>query len=145
MEHTMARPKSPTKSPSPSGPFDLSTRYMAEEVDVPIIDPVTKEPTGMTWTIASQFSKEARAAAMGGTRFVIDEKGNVKADGEEDDRDGFLEQIIAATRRWSNFVVSGEPLPCTPENARALLTDVRTAWIRPQVQTAYLSLSRFFG
>ena len=43
--------------------FDLSTRYMAESLDIPILDPETNEPTGMVWTVGSQFSKAARAAA----------------------------------------------------------------------------------
>jgi hypothetical protein len=142
MEHTMVKPKAaPQTSP---GVFDLSSRYMAEQIDVPINDPVTGKPTGMTWTIASQFSKEAREAAVANATLALNAKGEVEATTDEA-RDGLLEQAIAATRGWNGFVVAGEPLAFSPENVRAILTDVRTAWIRSQVMAGYLSLSRFFG
>lgn len=123
--------------------FDLASRYMAEAITVPINDPKTDLPTGMTWTIASQFSKEARDAAIASAQLVINAKGEVEAASTESN-DSLLEQIIAATRGWSGFVVAGQALVCTPGNVRAILTDVRTAWIRSQVQAAYLSLARFF-
>lgn len=138
----MAKPKAaPRTSP---GVFDLSTRYMAETIDIPILDPKTDELTGMRWTIASQFSKEAREAAVANATLALNAKGEVEATTDEA-RDGLLEQVIAATRGWSGFVVAGEPLTFSPENVRAILTDVRTAWIRSQVMAGYLSLSRFFG
>jgi hypothetical protein len=124
--------------------FDLSTRYMAESLDIPILDPETNEPTGMTWTVGSQFSKAARAAAMAATRLRLNAKGEVEADAVTDFDDTLLDQLVAVTLRWSGFKVEGAELPCTPENVRALLTDERTAWMRPQVQTGYLTLSRFF-
>lgn len=125
--------------------FDLSQRYMAETLDVAITDPTDGSETGMVWTIASQFSKEARAAAMSATKLKINEKGEVEAESTAGLSDTILDQLIAVTVRWSGFVVNGEAVPCTPENARALLTTEQTAWLRPQVQSAYLSLSRFFG
>lgn len=125
--------------------FDLSSRYMAETVDIDIVDPVDgKSPTGLVWTIGSQFSKEARAAAMTAQRIRITPNGEVEAESLGGLNDTILDQLVAVTAGWQNLTVNGEPLPCTPENARALLTDPRTAWIRPQVQAAYLSLSRFF-
>jgi hypothetical protein len=142
MEHTMSTARTPKAAPP--APFDLASRYMAEELDVPILDPVDGSPTGIVWTIASQFSKDARAASMRSTTIRLNAKGEVEAESKDELTDSILEQLIAVTRRW-NIVVSGAPLACTPENARALLTEERTAWMRPQVQSAYLSLSRFFG
>lgn len=124
--------------------FDLATRYMAETLDVPIPDPLTGKPSGLVFTITSQYSKEARAAVMSATKLRVNEKGEVEADSAAELADTILDQLVAVTRSW-NAVVNGEPLPCTPANVRALLTDERTAWIRPPVQSAYLSLSRFFG
>lgn len=140
------RKKDQPAIPKPSGqPFDLASRYMAETVDVPIVDPqdgVT--PTGMIWTIASQFSKKARAAALASTKLRLGAKGEVEA-AEIDFDDTMLEQLVASVVRWEGMIVHGVPLDCTPENVRALLIDPRTAWIRPQIQTGYLSIGRFFA
>lgn len=135
-----------TRTPAaPTAMFDLSSRYMAETLDIPIMDPENPDvPTGMVWTVGSQFSKAARAAAMAATKLRLNAKGEVEADAVSDFDDTLLEQLVAVTVRWAGFTVNGVALACTPENARALLTDERTAWMRPQVQTGYLSLSRFF-
>ena len=130
----------------PAQAFDLSSRYMAETLDVPIMDTLVDptQETGMVWTITSQFSKQARNAALAATKVRLDTKGNVVADAVADFDDSLIEQLVAVTLSWRGVTVNGEPLACTPENVRALLTDERTAWMRPQVQAAYLSLSRFF-
>lgn len=140
----MAKTRTHSNATQAAQVFDLSTRYMAESLDIPILDPETNQPTGMIWTVGSQFSKSARAAAMAATRLRMNAKGEVEADAVTDFDDTLLDQLVAVTLRWSGFTVAGEALPCTPENARALLTDERTAWMRPQVQTGYLNLSRFF-
>jgi hypothetical protein len=155
MEHPMSRTKGTTalKDPSIAGHasgngngkvFDLASRYMAEEIDIPILDPIDSSPTGMVWTITSQFSKEARGASIKAATLRLNAKGEIEEDSKTAVSDTLLEQLIAVTRRW-NAVANGESVPCTPENVRTVLTDDRTAWIRPQVQSAYLSLSRFFG
>lgn len=136
--------KTRTQLPPTTKVFDLSSRYMAETLDIPIVDPEDGSPTGMTWTVGSQFSKAARAAAMAATKLRLNLKGEVEADAVTDFDDTLLDQLVAVTLRWSGFTVQGVELPCTSENARALLTDERTAWMRPQVQSGYLSLSRFF-
>lgn len=142
----MAKGRTHTNATPGQAPvFDLSTRYMAETLDITILDPETNQPTGMVWTIASQFSKAARAAAVAATKLRLNEHGDVEADEIKDFDDTLLGQLVAVTLRWSGFRVAGVELRCTPENVRALLTDERTAWIRPQVQTGYLTLSRFFG
>jgi len=127
-------------------PFDLTSRYMAETLTIDITDPADAALfTGMTWTIGSQFSKEARAAVLSATKLRLNAKGEIEADSALALADTILDQLVAVTMSWSGFVVAGVPLDCTPNNVRALLTDARTAWLRPQVQAGYLSLSRFFA
>lgn len=125
--------------------FDLASRYMAETLTIDISDPADGTPTGMTWTIGSQFSKEARAAVLSATKLKLNAKGEVEAESTASLADSILDQLVAVTMTWSGFVIGGAPLECTPHNVRALLTEPRTAWLRPQVQAGYLSLSRFFA
>jgi hypothetical protein len=140
-------PRSPIAASGADGaPFDLATRYMAETVDVPILDPVTNMPTGMHITVGSMFSARARQAATQALklRMVSDpQDGPTVAPASEED-DPLLAQLVAATVAWSGFVVGGVPIACTTTNVRALYVDPRTAWIRTQVQSAYLGLERFF-
>ena len=131
-------------SPKSTG-FDISSRYMAETVDVEIMDPEDATVhTGMVWTIGSQHSKEAKQAMFSATKLTLNKKGEVEASAGVFD-DTLLEQLVAVSRGWTGANVNGEPLPHTPENVRSLLTDPRTAWMRPQVQNAFLSLSGFFS
>ena len=141
----MSRKARTTEGVALSHGFEISSRYMAETVDVPIMDPEdSTTATGMVWTIGSQHSKEAKQAMFAATKLTLNKKGEVEASAGVFD-DTLLEQLVAVTRHWTGANVNGEPLACTPENARTLLTDSRTAWMRPQVQNAFLSLSGFFS
>ena len=124
-------------------PFDLSTRYAADTIEVVIHDPLDKSDTGARITIHSPRSSAARLARSRGTplRFA---DGKTEAT-EEEIHANLLEQTIGVTADWAGFTVGAEPLLFTPENVRALYTDPRTEWIQVEVLEAYLDASRFFG
>jgi hypothetical protein len=51
--------------------------------------------------------------------------------------------LAAAVLGWEGLTENGEPLPCTPENVTALLTDY--AWVRRQVDEAIGNDALFFS
>jgi hypothetical protein len=142
----MSRPKA-RKQDTPKA-FDLASRYQAETVTVHILDPVDNTvDTGMRVEIASLYSPEAHEAAL---RPALVLEGNTVQPVAA--RDRWLEQTIAVTKRWwqvdvsdDAIMVGGTLLPCTPENVRALYTDLRTRWFQKQVQAKYLTVEDFFG
>lgn len=60
-------------------------------------------------------------------------KAEITAEELADDALGLLVHGVVA---WSGFTSEGKPVPCTPENARTLLSDDAYIWIREQVDSA---------
>lgn len=119
--------------------FDLADCQMSETAVVTITHPTNKALQAHV-TIRSVRSKAAKAAMK--ARPIAIEDGKVTMD-DAAFEDSLLEQTIAVTEAW-DLRQNGEPLPCTPDNVRAVYTNERTAWIQGQVQSAYLDLARFF-
>ena len=127
-------------------PFDLTTRYAADSVEVPIMDPAdlsAKIDTGARIVIRSLYSKEARAAAVGARARLKLVDGKVDAT-DADFEANLFEQTIAVTVGWSGIEEHGVALLFSPEVCRRIYEDPRTQWVQKQVQAAYLDIGRFF-
>jgi hypothetical protein len=124
--------------------FDISTRFMAPSLDVPIMDTLLDRDrdTGMRVRIKSPQSVEARDAARA-YRATLPPSDAPMTPAQVDGV--WLAQLVAATESWSGFVNQGEDVPCTPENIRALYENTQAMWIYAQVFGAFLDASRFFG
>lgn len=126
--------------------LDLTTRYAAETVEVPILDPTdlaAQRDTGARITIRSLYSKEAREAATASRAKLRIVDGKVDAT-DADFEANLAEQTIAVTVGWTGIEEAGVPLPFTPETCRRIYEDPRTQWVQKQVQVAYLDIGRFF-
>jgi len=53
-------------------------------------------------------------------------------------------ELVARTLAWTNLVLDGSELPCTPENAAKVYGDPRFFWLRNQVANAAGDNQRFF-
>ena len=139
----MTKARTQPMIPRPAAPgVDIADLQMSEEVTLDIVHPANPD-IHVDWTIGSQFSAAARKAAMAAAKLSVNATtGEVEA-GQIDFDDTLLDQLVAVSRAWS-LTSGGAPFPCTAANVRAILTDEATAWMRPQVQTGYLSLTRFF-
>lgn len=103
-----------------------------------------QNPTGVTITLASRDSdpvKAVMAKAMD-KRLVALRKGSHKPVNPAEFEAEAINTLSAAVLDWSGLTEGGEPLPCTPENVRALLTD--NAWIRRQLDEAMGNEALFF-
>jgi len=132
----------PAAPPTPV--FDISTRFMAPSIEVPIMDTLVDRgrDTGMRVRIKSPQSVEARDAARAYRATLPPDTETLslaQIDGV------WLAQLVAATESWSGFVSGGAEIPCTPENVAALYENPQAMWIYTQVFTAFLDVSRFFG
>jgi hypothetical protein len=119
--------------------FDLGARKPKDEVLVSVADPVDGSATGATITLAGRYSPTARAAT-----FALAEKADI---GNPDSPAAFdaklLDLLAACTMDWAEMVEHGEPLACTPENAKRVY--IEYPWLREQVQVAFLASADFFG
>lgn len=138
------RTQSPKTPPAaPPAVFDITSRYMAETLEVAIMDTLVDRTadTGMRVVIRSSQSAEARDAAR--TYRATQTIGSDGLSAEQID-DLFLAQLVAVTVSWSGFTSGGEAIPCTPENVRALYANPQAAWIYQQVFGAFMDTARFF-
>jgi len=131
-------------APAQSNVFDISTRFMAPSIDVPIMDTLVdrEKDTGMRVRIKSPQSVEARDAARA-YRATLPPDTETMSLAQIDGV--WLAQLVAATESWSGFVSGGAEIPCTPENVAALYENPQAMWIYTQVFGAFLDVSRFFG
>lgn len=104
-----------------------------------------QNPTGIQITLASRDSEAVKAVmdkAMQ-RRLAALRKGNLKPVNPSDIEAEAISALVAAVEGWNGLTVDGEPLACTPENVRALLTD--HAWVRRQLDEAMGNEALFFG
>lgn len=131
-----------TPASAPAKVLDISTRRMAESVEVAITDPLDATvDTGMRVVVRSPNSSTMRAASAAWYAEHAPE-GKI----EKGQWTSFmLEMAIAGTVSWNGIVDGVIPVASTPENIRALYEHPETAWIGEQVAAAYTDKSRFFG
>ena len=131
-------------APAPKPVFDISSRFMAETIQVPIMDTLVdrKRDTGMRVVIRSSQSDQARDAGRAfRASIVIDGDGMTATQID----DLFLAQLVAVTVSWSGFTSAGTEIECTPANVRALYGNPQAAWIYQQVFAAFMDTARFFA
>ncbi len=117
-------------------PFDITALAAADEGDLHILDAAGKA-TGWVWTFAGPgHSTTIALDREQNTKFLQREQAKERAqvngkkwkgDGQTVDevRDGNIEYIAARLLRWNTIAMDGTDFPCTPENARKILSDRR--------------------
>lgn len=121
-------------------PFDLASRTPKDRITVAIKDPVDGAETGVTVTVAGRYSPEARAA----TFQLADQPLDIPNPDSAEAFDAKMLGLLAAcTVDWAEVVENGEPVKCTPAEARRLYTAY--PWLREQVQAAFLASADFFA
>jgi len=141
----------------PDNGFDLSTApdhsAIEDEGQVVVLrnvldDPMTYVDTAgntqpVTWTVRGTFSAtyrrviEQQKRAVG-KRIRRGEDVIEATDGNE------LAAMVACTVAWAGFMSGGQPLPCTPENVRAVLSSPKAQHIVEQVRRAMGDHEAFF-
>lgn len=96
-----------------------------------VVTPDGKTLDGVTITLLGADSDVYRKLSntQGNRRLtaVTGRRGGITTTMEEVDNDG-LNALVAATVAWTGFEEGGQPIPCTPKNARRLYT--RLPWLR---------------
>lgn len=129
--------------------FDLSSlnegrKRQEDGVEVDIIHPATKQPTGMKITVACYESERVMAEArrIGNAKRQKMAKGR-GVDPVEMDEDRIIALAVAATVSWSGIEEKGDPLPCKPEIVSRVYREY--PFILEQVQEAGSDRALFFG
>jgi hypothetical protein len=104
-----------------------------------------QNPTGITVTLSSRDSEAVKAvmAKAMDKRLAQLRKGGHKPLNQSELEQEAIGALVAAVEGWDGLTEDGKPLPCTPENVRALLTD--HAWVRRQLDEAMGNEALFFG
>lgn len=116
--------------------FDVSSLAATDEGDLAILDGKGK-PTGWVWTFAGPGHPITVALDREITARLLQReqaKERVRVNGKkwagdaetvDDIRDRTVAYIAGRLLRWSEIQMEGAPFPCTPENARRILSDPR--------------------
>ena len=128
--------------------MDLNSLRLSDTTTVDLIHPVTDEPVGITITLLAKTSPKVKAVAH---RFADKRLAAAVKDGKKAFRldsaqmeDESLDILVAATEGWTGVERDGQPVPCTPDEVRALYSTPGFAWIREQVDRALSDASNFF-
>lgn len=127
--------------------FDISKLSAAEEADMEIMD-LDGNGTGWIWT----FSGPGHPATVEADRAQAQRFLNREADKERSQVNGRkwkgeapkvdekraegIAYVVARLLRWTETSMNGEPFPCTPENAAAILGN-------PHMPTLYEQANAF--
>ncbi len=127
-------------------PFDIDALASTDEADLEIVD-LDGNKTGWVWT----FGGPGHPATIAidneqNARFIQRENSKERAhangrkwkgsdDTAEELRARSVNYIVARLLRWSDMVMGGQPFPCTPDNARKLLSDRRMGVVYDQANT----------
>lgn len=129
--------------------FDLSTlndgrKKQEDGVEVEIIHPATKQPTGIVITVACYESERVMAEArrLGNAKRQKMAKGRV-SDPVEADEERIISLAVAATVSWSGIEENGEPLACKPDIVARVYRQF--PFILDQVQEAGSDRALFFA
>lgn len=124
-------------------PFDIAALAAADEAEMEIVD-ANGRKTGWVWTFAGPGHPATIAADNDqNARWLDREKAKEKAQvngrkwkGSDETPDELRERsinyIVARLLRWSEMTMEGAAFPCTPENARKLLSDRRYGLVYDQ-------------
>ena len=116
--------------------FDIAALAATDEGDLDILDG-KGNPTGWIWTFAGPGHPTTIALDReSNARFLQREqaKERVRTNGKtwkgdsetvDEVRDRNVAYIVGRLLRWSDTQMEGKPFPCTPENARRILSDPR--------------------
>lgn len=154
----MPRTKALSQPTPASDDNDLGALAMRQTAVVALTDPRypgQNRDSGYRVEIESYYSQAARDVISGTRAPLTIVKGELEEGHESEDDDRFgetlPEQLIAVTQRWwkegastDTITLRGETMTATPENVRKVYEDPEFAWMRGQVQRAYLHLSGFF-
>lgn len=114
-------------------------------VQHPVTGAVLTQDDGsaMTITFAGEDSERYRSATRAATnrRLKAQQSGRQMQLSAEELENDALERIVACTIGWNGIGVSGEALPFSPDNARALFK--KLAWLREQAEAFIGDRSRF--
>lgn len=105
---------------------------------VPITHPDTGEKTDMSVTIASYKSERVKKVQRRLANAAMREqrRNPKKAATVDEVEEKAMDIMAAAVIDWSGFERDGKPLPCTPENVRAVLTDPDMDFVAEQIDKA---------
>ncbi len=101
-----------------------------------LVDPSTQAPTSSTITLAGpehQSRKQLDLARTRKLRAAVSSTGKMPISDPVDDYDDETDYFVAATLGW-NLTRSGQPVPFSPDTARAIYTDPKRQWVREQVK-----------
>ncbi len=135
--------------------FDINKLRAVEEADMEIVD-ADGAGTGWVWTFAGPghpitVEADRRQAQRYLDREAEKERSQVnfrKWKGEapkvDDRRADGIAYIVARLLRWNEQQLNGEAYPCTPENAKALLSDPNMGLLYEQAN-AFLMADKSFS
>lgn len=118
--------------------FDGFAKSFDEGMEVEIRHPVTGDKLGMTVTVASYQSERVKKLQRKLANVAMREqrRNPKKAATVEEVEEKAHDIMVAAVIGWSGFERDGKPLPCTPENVRAVLTNPDLWFIGEQIDKA---------
>ncbi len=103
----------------------------------------TQNPTGVVLTLAGRDSAEVKAVLATITdRAIAAQRKGIKSIKQDEIEANAIKLMAAAVLGWEGLTQDGQPLPCTPENVTALLTDY--PWVRRQIDEAIGNDALFF-
>lgn len=143
MKKTRTQSKDTPLIPAPAKGFDISTRRLAQSIEMPVMDPLdlTRE-TGWRVTVRAPQSEVMRKTAS-----------TWYAEHAPDGKLGAGQWVAfshamarAAIESWTDLNDSaGKPVLATPENIAAICEAPEYSWFVEQVAGVFTDMSRFFG
>lgn len=135
-------------------PFDIASLAATDEADLEVLDG-NGNKTGWIWTFTGpghpatiEIDNEQNARYV--AREQAKERAQVngrkwKGDGEspEELRERSINYVVARLLRWSDMTMDGAAFPCTPDNARKILSDRRFVLVYDQANTFLLEEKSF--
>jgi hypothetical protein len=115
--------------------LDIDAYDTVSSGDLTLTDPKTGAPTSTVVTLASPEHEARRRIDLARTRKLRAEyasTGKMPQSDPLEDIEDETEYLVASVLGW-NLTRGGQPVACTPENVRALLTDPKKKWLRTQV------------
>lgn len=118
--------------------FDGFAKSFDEGMVVDLLHPATGEKLGMSVTVASYQSERVKKLQrkMANVAMREQRRNPKKASTVEEVEEKAHDIMVAAVVSWEGFERDGKPLPCTPENVRALLSNPDLWFIAEQIDRA---------
>lgn len=119
--------------------FDLTQISDAPSAEFAVLHPITKEPIGVTLTLAGpehQARKKLRIEHQRRVRARIQKAGKLVLDDPESDAAAQVDVLVASTLGWKGLQRDGVEVAFSESAARELYEDKRLAWLREQVLNA---------